>query len=731
MGVKGISWIEANVEKIVAGVFGVGLLGVIAMQFVGGSTTIKLTGLDTKPQDVPIESAMDRIGQRARTVHEKITAPDPLELVTIQEKLPGTAGVQEDFAKRLGNVAPHQRLASVMGTPRFRLSDSAPSTGPNRGSQSFMYAAIAPAAPEKPVGATYLGTIHPVEYANTPDVAKILPADPLPKDKAAISIESAFDGVALATILSTDPDGDGPMSALPSHWWNSDNTQVLAVNLERQELLPSGEWSDAKPVAPMPGRPNLISEMDKVAAGGGDAMKTLMANAKLQAESIRKPKYYEVVYGENWLLPSEAAVLLTSSEGADGAPADDMTKAKKELSDWDTQIAKLQEQIRKIEEEKPEGERTPPNAPPPPGGKGAGDPTRPPRSPSPADDPKNKRLKPLQDRLATLLKRRETIIEKWSKRGVELEPEKNVDPNRAPTTPANDPTKTAAPELPLLDNNAAKLLAHDVFVQRGKTYRYRVSLTLNNPIYGKVVANNPEQEKLQKEPFVHTAPSEWSDPVSVEDETYYFVTSASSQDAISRSSRATADVYIFRWGFWRRGTVSIEPGDIIATDVKIPDFSKQIAMLAPPPAPDQPGANPNPNRNAPPPPFALPPGPGRDGQPVNPDGMAEKVEVAYKQESVSHDAVMLQVASTAVLPDPSSSKSRLENQVFLRESDGSLVVRSPESDRMNVMFRRLASSAQRGDEALRPKAVIPDGPAGPVTPPGKGDPQPPSGGGGG
>ncbi|MGE3109568.1 MAG: hypothetical protein AB7G11_11250 [Phycisphaerales bacterium] len=722
MGVKGISWIEQNVEKVIVGVFGVGLLGVIAVQFVGGSTTIKLTGLESKPKEVPIDSAMSAIGDKARLVHDQLTSATPRELSDFMDAMPKSTNVQESFNQGLTSVAPSKRLAASFGDTRGRIGVPSEESAP-AGMQSFMYARISPPAPEKPVGVSYLATINPIEYTGKPDVAAILPPDPLPKDKAAVSIETSFNGAELSRMMQEDPDGTGPLSALPAHWWNADNTQVLAVNLERQELQPDGTWSSPQPVAPMPGRPSLMKQMQGVATGGAEAMRPLMLEARAKAADIRRPSYYEIVFGEDWVAPVEA-VALREAEAVSGPATDDKSRAERQLATKDAEIAKVQEEKQRLERDSgpaaPDSGRPP--APPPPGGKGRPNPVSPPNSPN-TNDPKARRIKALEDKLERLYRERTQVIEQWRKRGVELEPEAVN-----PTDPAMDPNAPKAkdaPELPLLDNPAAKILAHDVTVIRGKTYRYRVSLTLNNPVYGKVVAGTPDQEALQKLPFITSAPSEWSAPVSVEAESYYFITNASSQDAVSRGSRASADVYIFRWGFWRKGSVNIEPGDMLITDVKVPDLSKQVAMLSPGGTPD----------------MAMPPGERGRNTPVPPPSPGTpdetKAEVMYTQVPVSHDAVMLQVAPTAVLTDIESGRPRTEQHVFLRDSSGAIAVRSPEGDRVDSTYRRLAISAQHGEESLRPKIAIPapgqdgrplEGPRGrqPVEEPGDG-----GGGGGG
>ncbi|MBC7773665.1 MAG: hypothetical protein H7210_14320 [Pyrinomonadaceae bacterium] len=730
MALKGISWIEQNCEKLVVGVFGVGLLGVVAMQFVGVSSQVTLVnGKDKKT--VPVEEALTQVGSQAKVINEVITNPDPVELRDMKENLPTEAGVLQTFQSKLGNVAPRPTLVAALDKPRTNFvggGAGAAQDPASTGARNFMYAAISAPAVSTPVGVSYLATIHPAEYAKDPAILKILPANPKPKDKASVSLEAAFDGVAFAEMLSQDPDGEGPLSQLPPHWWGQQNTQVLAVELERQEQKPDGSWTEATKVQHMPGRVDLSAQIETVAANGPEALKSLMADATAQASDIRHPKYYDIIFGEEWVMPSEAIAILAADVAApvDGA-VDDATRAKQGLASLDAKIVNIHDQIAK--QHGPDGKVTPPKGPSG-GGKRPAGPTSGPTT----KDPKADTIKRLEAKLAQLEKEREQYIERYTRRGIILEAE--------PKTPEADQPETttekAVAELPLLENPAAKIVAHDVTVERGKTYRYRISLVFNNPIYGKVVASDPDQEKLTKMPTVRGTASEWSEPIAVDAESYYFITSASPQDALSRSSRAGAEVYIFRWGYWRKGSLSIEPGDILATDVKVPDFTKQLALMT---APTGPNGQPLPPGAAQPP---VPPDGGGRGRirgpaselptpPPAPGGVKTEDAVTYSQEPVSHEAVMLEVALTAVMIEQGGSfKSRTENHVYLRDNDGTIVTRVPDADRSSGWYRKLDSSAKKGDEAVKARNAPPVDPAAPdPRRPGIDPPPPPGGGGGG
>ena len=68
--------------------------------------------------------------------------------------------------------------------------------------------------------------------------------------------------------------------------------------------------------------------------------------------------------------------------------------------------------------------------------------------------------------------------------------------------------------------------------------------------------------------------------------------------------------------------------------------------------------------------------------------------------------MLLDVATTTVVSDQGISKTRTENQAFLLDEDGKIQVRTPDGDRSALAYAKLVRSAQRGEEALRPRANI-------------------------
>ena len=73
MRLKGISPFEQHAEKFVAGLFALGLLGVVAMQFLGKPTMVKVGNEEVIPAE-----AYEAVAKNARRVDESMKrAQDP------------------------------------------------------------------------------------------------------------------------------------------------------------------------------------------------------------------------------------------------------------------------------------------------------------------------------------------------------------------------------------------------------------------------------------------------------------------------------------------------------------------------------------------------------------------------------------------------------------------------------------------------------------------------------
>ena len=118
MKLKGISWFEQHLEKVFACLFFVALLVVLALQFVGKESTVKVD-----KADVSLNTAWESVASKARQTGQKLAAN------TAPEGDTGAATRQiVEFSERLkGPVSPARswrcdRRTSSVGMPSVRIA---------------------------------------------------------------------------------------------------------------------------------------------------------------------------------------------------------------------------------------------------------------------------------------------------------------------------------------------------------------------------------------------------------------------------------------------------------------------------------------------------------------------------------------------------------------------------------------------------------------------------------
>ncbi len=712
MKLKGINPLEQHLEKIVVGVFGVALLGVAAWQLLSPAPTVKV---GTK--EAPMPDAYSEVAKEARRVDAKLKLAEP-------EGLPTGAGAAlaqlENFDKRLtGSVTPAPRLAVAIGAGGEALGDVG-----GRALEVATYHEVVIAAPSVPVGATHIATIDRAEIAADPAVQAVLPAkDPL--DKASVSVEVRFDGSSLRAALGEDPDADGPIRAVPKNWWDG-RMQVLGVEWRRQTLRADGSWSDPEPMKAMPGRASLVEQFDKM--NTADTLRTAVAFATTNAEFVRRPPYYAIRLGEQWAPPAERAALAKSELDKQRAISERVSRRANLLRT----LKRQEDELAKVGQSPAGGGRDDGG-----GGGGGGGKTgggglggggrgggggSPPPPPTGGASPDDVRKRTIQGQIDRTRKQIADVDGELAGLGVMVAEDGTI-------KPVETTTQTSV-EAPLLDNPAVQLWAHDVHVERGRTYRYQAVVVLTNPYFGYGAAMTKEQgDKLATKGIVRSAPSGWSEPITVDPETYLFFTTAVADDGLTgRTVSAKAEVFQFAWGHWRRGDDTLEPGDSVSTELKVPDFSAAIANPDPAQSPTAPGAG-------------GMGGGGRDGgktgggsaaptapePPRTPDRPSPTggAQPPMTVVAVSDDRIMLGVGQGAMADQP-GRPPRAVNQVLVRESDGKITVRIPELERSDPAYVRVSQSAERGVRELSPPppARAPRTPTRPDGPPGGRDDPP-------
>lgn len=732
MKLKGISWFEQNLEKVFACLFFAALLVVLALQFVGKESTVKVD-----KADVPLNTAWESVASKARQTGQKLaanTAPEgdtgaaTRQIVEFSERFKGPVSPAAELAVAIGETSsvgmPSVRIATpVAPLPEIRIP---PTTDP--------------------VAVAHLTLVHPAE-AEVPEIAAVLPAA-MPFDKAGVTVEAEFSGEQVRRIMTTDPDGQGPIRPMPGHWL--ENLQILDVEMLREELRPDGTWGNATLIVPLPGRMSLREELGKPIPGAAH-LKELARLATDAADLVRRPTYYQSWLGEKWLPPSERRDNDRRLAELAGL-GDDVRRLRDTAQRLSDNIRNVDDQLSRLGPggAQPPGERPRPSPPPNPGGGGKSAPGpggAPPRTDPGRPDPSDARRRQLEQQRDRLQRDLDVVVSRL--RAMNQDVSMFVAGEAAPDAP----TVAATFEPPLLENPSVKVWAHDVSVERGRTYRYQLRVVLNNPMFGQGNVMVPEQQQWASAPVVRSEPSAWSEPVKVDDESYFFIVGASAADArVNRLASARAELFVFKWGRWRKADTSLEPGDRLEATVKYPDFSVLLAGGAPgdglvpiagqpgrrdptqpPPPSPPPSTSPTDTRT---PPGSVPVAPERDRrEPVRP-GQPDGVDVRGQKlptlsADIKVDAIFLNVGSAPAMPGSTAASAI----VFLRDAMGRVITRTTSADQSSGLLARLRRSAEDGEGDLRPAdAQRPDEPRQPVRPV-RPEPEPggksPGGGGGG
>lgn len=747
MKVKGIGALERHIEKIVVGVVGLAAFGALAWQFVGPANTVKV-GSDT----VPAADALRPVLRAAETLKGEVDSTSP--------RLPEAAELPDllgQFRTRLtAGVAPADRIAAL--GPAVTIGAA---SGPVVG--DVLYAERSPAAPEPPVASSHRSTISPFEWISNPELRKLLPAEQ-PFDKASVSVQSRFDGKALAQLLAEDPDSDGPLQALPPQWWRG-TLEILGVEAQRQRLDVEGNWVDDGAVAPIPGRPNLLADVASNVKAPGD-LPIILDRARRAGDRIHKPPFLAILAGEPWVEP---VVARAQSQIGPDREVQSLIRQRAEVNSRIQRVDRALQQAAQPTPTRPERGEGGGGG----GGKGGGGRVS---TPSPRQGEAPGQPSPQDAQRARLEKQREEALLQLEEIDKALT-EAGVGPDgrrlsEEQLRAAGSAERQLVP--PLLDNPQFSFWTHDLTVEPGASYRYRVRLVLNNPYFGQQRLLKPEQHALAESPVWPTAWSDWSEAVEVDRMENVFVTSASTRDALG-GPKAQFEVFRFYYGFDRRTTIPAEPGDLLTAEVRPPQDLKvfDLAKLesaaplqgpqgAPPPdAPPAPpgrfpgemeprrpggkdGGAPGPGRLIAPGDdrrAAPPPGPEPEFAPPGQDLWAQAEGAPVPRTiPVQVGALLLDVAeapqaAVAALPGQSVERQFL---AVLRDRTGQIVVRSPSQDRSTQIYARVSASARLGEKQTPPgqiPAATPGGPQDPSGPPGvpppPTEPEPTGGGGGG
>lgn len=681
MKLKGVGFFEAHIEKILLGLMVAVAAGVVVMQFAGSPNDVTVRG-----QTLPPARAFDPVERRAQEIDAQMSATS-VELPPVEGRTQALAGLEDRVRERI-SVRP--RIAAL---GRGAEIDDALLSGQ---AEDVEYAVVRVPSPARPVVSSYAGTLDPAVVTDNEDLAAIVgPAQPY--DIVTVSVETTFDGTALESAFRQA--GPGEARALPFNWWS--NVQTFGLQLERQEQMADGSWGNTTVINGLPGQESIIELLQQEAASGElgrDQLASDTREAFELAADYRRPLPLRTVAGPEWKPPTVAKQELAAFGGADK-----QQQAQRLFNQIDSDRRRLEgieTQIREIG-----GGQD--------GGRDADRGPRGPRNPGadPADTPQQ------EDRRLTPLRRQKEQIERRVDEAEQEMIELGYDPETgAPIEAAGFADTTV--DRRLLEDSQARLWAHDATAQPGKTYRYRTRLVINNPMFGREPVLLEKQHALAASPVMFSEPSPWSDAVVVAPTTAFFLTSANDGrgGALGPSEpSATVEVYTFYYGFYRRATLTLRPGDLVAAEADLPadlrlpvlaDAGERGVEPVVPTGPRGPGRGAE---------EMVVTQPGGVGEPAAGQEAGAEGEPVPDEVAANIDVYLVDVTFEPVQAEGVGDRTTQAVAYFSQIGAAGLMRRVATSDRSGELYQMLSRSAEEGRNQGQPRASL----EGPVVRPGR------------
>ncbi len=645
MKLKGVNPIEQHIEKIVLGVVFLILLGVIALQFVTTPNNIEDGGRSIAPAQVytSLEPQANQLQSQISDLNPSLPDVKLVDLVDRYDNAFANAGTD-----RLTLSSP---LGEGVDVARVAGADTSITTDRNAGP----LAALAVPSTSTPIAASQWATLDPYALLEVPEYADYVPAQQ-PYDFASITIEASFSGTELQNVLN----GSNGGNPIPSIYWSSTGIAVLGFEVERQRRLPGGEWGATESIETPPHTPNPLGAVS--AESGLQDLVAVVGNASREAGEVQRPMFPPTISGPMWTPPSERVAMAGSSE------ADQIRRLQRQLARFQEEIERLSGAPRPTTRPSQDPGRGPGRGP------GKTDPGSSPRQPASTNDRNRQRIERLREEV-------EEIEEQLKELGVEED--------------SNTRVRTSRTDVrSILEEEAVELWAHDMGVEPGATYRYRTRVVVNNPLFRKqadIDPDDPDQQALARDPFARGDWSDWSEPVVAGDREYFFVTSASEGDMGSTApAKTTIEMYKVYYGYYRKSTLNVSPGDLLATDLRISGdlLSFDTEVLTAEEAADAIAA-----RNDEEAPSDLPAG----------------ISELPSRLSIQLGAFVLDVYPGQEMTEGGLGRESTNIiQVVLRDRDGNIIVRSEQTDESSLAYAQASSSAvEASDSELRAPGTQP------------------------
>lgn len=638
MKLKGVNPLEQHIEKIVLGIVLVLFLVVLSMQFVTRPNDIDVGNRKVSPDQV-----YTVLEGQAKQLDSQLTdlSPGLPELASVDLVAQYNSAFEDSSGGAIRLSAALGQGVDVTAFGPTIIHVPGPSDGP--------IAALAVPMTSRPIAASQWATLDPYAVLAVPEFGAFVPAAQ-PFDFASVTVEATFNGKELESVLLGKSGG----TAIPRRFWSASGLAILGFEAQRQRLMGDGSWGVSESIETPPHTPTPTNAMGEEA--GLLELTALVATANKVADDVARPMFPPTIAGPIWTPPSER---VSSADDSDTLKVD---RLKKQL---DRAKAELEKMV---------------------GGPGGNQPNVRPGSgkqstrSNPRSNPRTTKTNPkLKERLEKKIK---DLEEQLKDLGVDLD-----------DAPSTSRARSSGSDIKsVLEEESVDLWLHDLGVEPGVTYRYRTRVVVNNPLFRKSSELDPDdadQQALTKDPFASGDWSDWSEQVVVGAQEYFFVTSAEASGGIAGSgAKATIELYKMFYGHYRRSTLSVSPGDALATTVRmsgdllhfdsgvidVQDAAKAVEALA-----------------------------GDDSGDL-PDGISE----LSSRMTIHLGAYLLDVYTGQGSMQSSLGQQLTPMQVVLRDMDGDVIVRSDLGDEASSAYALASESAS---EASKTELRVPGMPA--------------------
>ncbi|MDP7009017.1 MAG: hypothetical protein QGI78_05545 [Phycisphaerales bacterium] len=526
MKTKGISVWEQYVEYIVL-VIALIIFGYFAWTTFTNKATVVKGGKTITTENVDEELILSS-DILAPKLHD--SAPSPIEMSAPKELL---ATFEEGIVASLSPsdrvVFPRVDLTSTFAVNQDLVSEL----------RTYMQPTVP--APEQIRTHQWFATVDETEIHNVPELGSLF--EGAPHDATWVQVAAEFD---MDQVLEEFQQLHGEVAAIPEQWYDG-VVDVFDLRLERETLLESG-WSESELIKVMPGRITFREEL------GDDSIDTVERDSIVdhlrggsQGQIIRPPFYAvkgfspdQATDPASWAPTERDETELDLSEPEQGPVA----TLRKKIEDVSAKYSRIEQKVSELEAAIAAAQRSG-------GGSSDGGPMGTDGSPNSGN---SDLIKDLTKQLMLAMNERTELAAALEQLLSEL---RSID-------------SSVADELEESFGGKIWIWAHDLSVQPGRVYRYRISLEIANPFFGRKPSLYPEQQELADPVAIRSIPSAWSDPIEAQPPLQWFVlraipTGASVTTNTLDAGRVSAEVYHFTDGLWHKNTIQVAAGQRLAS----------------------------------------------------------------------------------------------------------------------------------------------------------------------